>query len=399
MRLDRVCIVGPLSTHLAEVRKFLLASGYTRFSIVNRLHWTAQLSCWMKTRRVTTHSLCEAHLQAFVRSRQRFDSRFSRGWLVPVVAALVELKVIRQPKPEPKAPPSYVERAVELYAIYLHEERVLQSAAGQYLSTVKSFLSYRFGNEMPRPQIISADNLTKFVLHTTRRYSISTTKSVVSALRSYVRFLFITGVLAHDLTGAIPAIAGWRQCGLPKGIEPEVLSKLLRAPDRHTQVGRRDYAILILLSRLGLRKKEVTSLRLDDINWQRGEIHIHGKGKKHERLPLPEDVGAALAAHLKNGSRKSSRAIFFSSRPPFLPLAAGSISAIILKAAVQAGLPHIGSHQLRHTLATQMLRRGGSLDEVAQILRHSSHNTTAIYAKVDLNALCTVIQPWPRSVS
>lgn len=400
MHLDRVCIVGPLSSHLCGVKKHLLVRGYKRFSIMNRLLWTAQLSRWMLSRGIKAHSLSEAHLQAFVRTRRRANPRFSRGWLCSVVAALVELKAIRQPKPLPKAPPSLVEREVESYAVYLQEERALQSAHLNYLSTTKSFLTYRFGTQVPQPQIIKADDLTSFVIHTSRRYSVGTTKLVVSALRSYVRFLHISGVLNQDLSGAIPAIAGWRLSGLPKCIEAQELSRLLQAPNRRTRVGRRDYAILILLARLGLRKKEVTSLKLDDIDWQRGELHIHGKGNKQERLPLPEDVGSALATHLKNGgSRKSTRALFLSTKPPFCPLVPSAISHIVSKAAIQAGLPSVGAHQLRHTLATQMLRQGGSLDEVAQILRHSSHDTTAIYAKVDLTALRTVIQTWPGSMS
>jgi site-specific recombinase XerD len=318
-----------------------------------------------------------------------------------VVNILVELGAIRAFKPFPKTPPTQIERTLELFDAHLRNERALASGPDRYLKVVSRFLVYRFGCQEPRPEAITADDLTQFVLRDSRRYSIGTTKITVTALRCYVRFLHVSGVIQRDLTGAIPAIAGWRLTGIPKGIEPQELSRILQSPNRRTRCGRRDYAILLLLARLGLRRNEIALLALEDIDWERGELLIRGKGEKQERLPLPKDVGAALAAHLKRGVRRNqhSRAVFLSKRMPFAPLSPMGIGRVVSKAALGAGLSPLGAHRLRHTLATQTLRRGGSLDEIAHVLRHSSHDTTAIYAKVDLTALAAVTQVWPGGTS
>lgn len=399
-RLDKTCIVGPLAAHMSGVKRCLLARGYTQYSTNNRLGWTAQLSRWMLSQGVATHRLSEAQLANFIQTRRRVAPTFSRGSMEGVLKSLVELGAITQPKPLPKTSPSKIDQALELFETYLRHERALKSGANQYMNVVRRFLIHRFGAKTPRPQIITADDLTKFVLRESRRYSIGTTKLTVTALRCYFRFLHVSGVIQRDLTGALPAIAGWRLTGIPKGIEPRALARLLAAPNRRTRAGRRDYAILLLLSRLGLRKGEVASLELEDINWEKGELLIHGKGEKHERLPLPKDVGTALAVHLKRGVRhKHSRALFLSVKTPFRPLASTGIGNVVTKAALRAGLSPFGTHRLRHTVATQILRCGGSLDEIAQVLRHASHDTTAIYAKVDFTALRAVTQPWPGSTS
>jgi len=314
-----------------------------------------------------------------------------------VVRSLVEFGAIKQPKPLPKTPPHQVDRALESFEIYLREERALK-VPSQYTSVVRRFLIHRFGEKKPRPEAITPGDLTSFVLLESRRYSKGATKLTVTALRSYFRFLHVSGGIQRDLTGAIPAIAGWRLSGIPKGVEPEQVLRLLQSPNRRTRSGRRDYAILILLSRLGLRRNEVASLELDDIDWGQGELLIRGKGRKYERLPLPKDVGTALAAHLRSSvglKHEGSRSVFLSVKTPFHSLRSAGIGQVVIKAALQAGLPPLGAHRLRHTLATQTLRNGGSLDEIAQVLRHSSHDTTAIYAKVDLTALRAVTRAWP----
>ena len=394
--------IGPLAAHLDGVERCLLARGYTRCSTNNRLGWTAQLSRWMLRCRITADLLTEARLADFVRSRRRVAPRFSRGSLESVMQSLIELGALKQPKPLLKKPPSPVDQVLESFEVYLRQERGLKRGATRYMDIVRRFLLHRFGSKKPRPQMCTAEDLTNFVLLESRRYSTGSTKYSVTALRSYFRFLHVSGVIDRDFAGALPAIAGWRLTGLPKGIEPRELFRLLQSPDRRTLCGRRDYAILLLLSRLGLRRNEVASLELEDIDWKQGELLIHGKGEKHERLPLPQDVGKALALYLKRGASRdqhSRRGVFLRTRTPFAPLGSAGISQVVIKAALGAGLPPLGSHRLRHTLATQMLRQGGSLDEIAQVLRHASHDTTAIYAKVDLTALRTVAQVWPGSAS
>jgi site-specific recombinase XerD len=161
-------------------------------------------------------------------------------------------------------------------------------------------------------------------------------------------------------------------------------------------MGRRDYAILVLLARLGLRAAEVAALRLDDIDWRAGEIVVRGKGHTEERLPLPSDVGAAIAAYLQRGRpRRPEREVFLRMSAPLRGLTPEGVSEVVRAASERAGLGSFGSHRLRHTAGTEMLRAGASLSEVAQVLRHRSVATTAIYAKVDHRALRQLAMPWP----
>lgn len=398
-RSEKMCVVGPLAGYVSEVERSLLAQGYTQFSTNNRLCWTSQLSRWMLKNRISASSLSEVNLIVFINSRVRVGSRLSRGSMDPIIQCLIDLGAIRRPKPLTKAPPDPIDQILKKFEKYLREERVLKNGSTPYIRVVRRFLLYRFGSQKPRVKAIETHDLVQFILSEFRRYSKGTAKGSVTALRSYFNFLYISGAIRKNLSGAIPAIAGWRMQGIPKGIEPQQVRCLLRAPDRRTHSGRRDFAILLLLVRLGLRRKEVASIKLDDIDWKEGEIKIDGKGARIEKLPLPSDVGKALAVYLKESSRvQAHRMVFCSLKAPHKPLGPTAISAIVSKAAIKVGLPPMGAHHLRHTLATQTLRHGGSLDEIAQVLRHSSHDTTAIYAKVDLSALRTVTQPWPEVV-
>ena len=400
-RLDQARIVGPLAGYISEVERCLLARGYTRLSTNNRLGWTAQLSRWMFEYKISAKSLSEVKLAKFVRLRCRAAPKFSRGSMESIIQCLVELSAISQPRPLPKAPLDQIDQVLKKFEKYLREERALMNGPSPYMKVIKRFLLQLFGRQKPRIKAITAKDLTQFVLSESHRYSTMTVKHSVTALRSYFKFSYISGAIQQDLSGAIPAVAGWRLQGVPKGIKSQELSRLLRTPNRRTRSGERDLAILLLLARLGLRRKEVASIELDDIDWEKGEIKIRGKGEKHEKLPLPSDIGEALAAYLKKRSQRysDSRSVFLGLRAPFRPLGPCAITGIVCRTAIKAGLSPIGAHCLRHTLATETLRQGGSLDEIAQVLRHSSHDTTAIYAKVDLMALRAVTQAWPEVMS
>lgn len=399
--LNRTRIMGPLAPHIQNIEKQLLASGYTRFSTNNRLIWTAQMSRWMHDRQLSPQSLKEADLQRFVRSRRRFASTFSRGYLESIVSAMISVGAISKPEPLPTPAPSPIDLALEPFCAYLkHERAISESTQKSYTATVRRFLFKRFGSSVPRQQDITADDLIQFIVGESRHYKTSTTKYAVTALRSYVRFLYITEVISQDMTGAIPAIAGWRLSGLPKEVDPKIVSRILKASNRRTRTGCRDYAILLLLTRLGLRRGEVASLTLDDLDWARSELRIRGKGAKYELLPLSKEIGAALAKYLKKrGPCDDLRSVFLTVNAPLRPIASNGIQGAFSRLARKAGVPVIGAHRLRHSVATQILRHGGSLDEIAQVLRHSSHDTTAIYAKVDFSALQTVVHPWPRRTS
>jgi integrase/recombinase XerD len=259
------------------------------------------------------------------------------------------------------------------------------------------FLGRVAGRDLAGLAGLTAGPVIDYVAAECRHRSTGSAKILVTTLRSLLRFLFANGVLTADLTAAVPAVAGWRNGGLPKALPAGQVAALLVSCDRETTVGLRDFAVLTLLARLGLRACEVAALELDDIGWRAGEIVIRGKGGRSERMPLPADVGQALAGYLE-GRRPGgtgSRTVFLRARAPAGPLSADAVKAIVRSRFRRAGLPEAGAHRLRHTAATQMLQAGSSLAEVSQVLRHRSPATTAIYAKVDHAALRALALPWP----
>jgi integrase/recombinase XerD len=284
------------------------------------------------------------------------------------------------------------------YRGYLTSERGLTAATAEgYAYAVRPFVCKReapdgtlgLGNLTPR-------DITAFVVAEVPGRRMGSAKLAVTTLRSFLGFLHVEGVIARSLASAVPSVAGSRLAGLPKALEVGQAQQLLATCDRSTAVGRRDFAILTMLVRLGLRSGEITALELDDVDWHGAEIIVRGKGNRHERLPLPIDVGRALAAYLR-GSRPiaESRRLFLRVRAPHQPLTSSGVFAIVIGAAQKAGLPPLGAHRLRHTAATELLRAGAPLSEIRQLLRHRSLLSTAIYAKVDRVALRQVARPWP----
>ena len=225
-------------------------------------------------------------------------------------------------------------------------------------------------------------------------------KAMVTSLRAFLRFAHATGRTAVPLAGAVPAVASWRMSSLPRGLKAAEIERLLAGCDRETAAGLRDYAVLSLLARLGLRGAEAAGLQLGDIDWRAGEITVTGKGSRTERLPLPAPAGEALAAWLTDGRPQcESRAVFVTVRRPYRPLTPESVRAVMGRACDRAGLERRGAHRLRHALATEMLRAGASLPEVGQVLRHRSLLSTSVYAKVDQNALRPLARPWPGAAA
>jgi integrase/recombinase XerD len=222
----------------------------------------------------------------------------------------------------------------------------------------------------------------------------------VVALRSLLRFMHLEGALERSLAGAVPSVAGWRLSGLPKRLEPGEVDALLDSCDRSTVIGSRDLAILTVLARLGLRAGEVAGLSLEDIDWRAGELIVRGKGARSERLPLPHDVGEAVVGYLRDGrpATAQDRMVFVRVRAPHHGLSPGGVTFVVAAAARRAGLGQIHAHRLRHTAASEMLRAGATLPEVGQVLRHRRASTTAIYAKVDRQALRQIARPWPGAV-
>jgi site-specific recombinase XerD len=246
---------------------------------------------------------------------------------------------------------------------------------------------------------LKAADISAFVLRHAPTMGCRRAQLMTTAFRSFFRFLFQTGELQADLAGSVPTVADWRLSTVPKHLRPEEVCRLLGGCDRKTSAGRRDYAVLLLLARLGLRAGEVVSLQLDDIDWRAGEILIRGKGLLHDRMPLPVDVGEALTSYLRmDRPRCQTRRVFVCMKAPRCGFAGPStVSTIVRRALDRAGLHPAfkGAHLLRHSLARTMLRSGASMGEIGEVLRHRVPSTTEIYAKLDFDALRSLAHRWP----
>ena len=289
------------------------------------------------------------------------------------------------------------EATVQAFANYQSNERGLAERT-VYNATfvVRAFLAWREAQTSDTVTALQPEELGGFVVHEAQRLRRRGMPTVVSTLRSYVRFLFVTGVIERDLSGSIPPVKVTRFGALPVGAEPAALDALLSSCDRMSVTGRRDYAVLVLMSRLGLRAAEIARLCLDDLDWRTAELLVRGKGGRHDRLPLPNDVGEALADYLRNGRPAvTSRAVFLSARPPFEGMSRNAVVFVPRSASERAGIPVVGGHRLRHHLGTGLLAKGASLREVGEVLRHDQTTTSAIYAKVDVARLGLVVRPFP----
>jgi site-specific recombinase XerD len=311
---------------------------------------------------------------------------------------LRELGAIASPEPVQDDSPSVP--ILLRYTEYLLVERaVVRATVDCYVPFARDFLTQRFGDKPLDLRALRESDVTEFVLRWIRSHSPGRARLLVTALRSFFRFLLEHGEIDLDLAATVPTVADWRLSTVPKYLAKDEVQRLLDACDRGNATGRRDYALLLLLARLGLRAGEVVALELDDIDWRAGEVNVHGKGARHDRLPLPPDVGEALAEYLRQDRPScTTRRLFVRVRAPHRGFtSSGAIVSIVRRALRRADLdpPVKGAHLLRHSLATGMLRAGASLAEIGQVLRHRSPNTTEIYAKVDFDALRGLAQPWP----
>ena len=395
---SKVQFTGPLLGYVENLWHELLALGYTPSSARNVLRGVAHLSRWLEAHHLALEDLNVKRIDAFFRARRRdgYTHFLTPRALKPVLQYLDQVGVVSLHEPDvTQLEP--LERLLHRYAEYLVHERALTASTVQYYCNFAGcFLRARFARSPIQLGELSAQDVITFVLNHSRNYSIGTSKLLVTALRSFLRYLYLEGQVAIDLGGVVPAVAGWRLAGLPKGLDDAEVQRVLHTCDRRRRRGCRSYALLLLMVRLGLRRCEVAALELDDIDWIRGEITVRGKGRE-DQLPLPADVGAALVRYLRS-SRSSplgDRHMFLHTRVPHGSLSGAGVSAIVRRHLRQAGVHPSNSHRLRHTAATQMLRNGASLDSIAQVLRHRSQDTTAIYAKVDRQALRAVAQRWP----
>jgi site-specific recombinase XerD len=357
----------------------------------------AHLSRWLAEQHAEPTVLAPELVGRFLVARRVGYVRLtSRRALAPLLDYLRGLGVLPEPLSEEPTP---VERLLADYRDYLVRERGL--AAGTV--RLREQVARLFLDERPEPlelalQRLQPGEVTAFVLDQCRsgRRGVSSAKTLTSGLRSLLSFLHVAGWVPVPLMQAVPSAAGWRLASLPRALEAGQVERLLASCDRSTALGRRDFAVLTLLWRMGLRSFEVAALSLDDIDWRTGELTIHGKGSASERLPLPHDVGQALVDYLRAGRpRVVCRQVFMRARAPQRAISPAGVRSVVHHACDRAGLPRVGAHRLRHTVATELLRAGASLQQIAPVLRHASWASTAVYAKVDRASLRTLARPWP----
>lgn len=400
----RVRLSGPLESFGAGFAAELLRQGYTPDSAVNQLRLMAHLSRWLASEGLDVRGLCASELEQFLLARRAagYTSHLTDKAIRPLLTYLRDQGVA--PMPPATAPEGPVEVALERYLCYLTTERGLGiGTARGYVDAVRPFLHCRLspdGLELDLEQLTAAD-VRAFVVARCPSQSHGAAKLTVTAMRSLLGFMHVEGMSERPLAAAVPSVAGWRLAGLPKGLEPEEVRSLVTSCDRRTRQGRRDFAMLTMLVRLGLRAGEVAAILLEDIDWRAGTLVVRGKGHRVESLPVPADLGEAVAAYLRRGrpANAEGRTVFVRVKAPHRALSPGGVTQVVAAAARRAGLGQIHAHRLRHTAATEMLRSGSPLQEVGQLLRHRRALTTAIYAKVDREALRTIARPWPRGVA
>ena len=397
VKVLRSIVRGPLEPHVIGFAEALLRQGYSRSSAEQHVCFIAHLDRWMQAEGVGLGDLCGSVIERYLTQRRAagyVEYRSVRA-LQPLLSYLAPLGVLPVPQ---DVPPGPVEELLGRYRAWLLCERgVTPGTARGYVDCVRPFVAGRLRDGVLDLAGVTAGDVTAFVLAVCPGRAVGSAKLIVCALRSLLRWLHLTGAVEVSLAAAVPSVAGWRLSGLPKGLDPGQLRRLLASCDRRTSTGRRDYAILLLLVRLGLRAGEVARLGLDDVDWRRGEIAVLGKGNRAERLPLPAEVGAAVAGYLRRGrpGTAQGRSVFVRVHAPHRALTTGGVTMVVFDAAQRAGLGRMHAHRLRHTAATAMLHAGSPLAEVGQVLRHRSALTTAIYAKVDRDALAVLARPWP----
>ena len=387
---------GPLGPHVDAFARQLQELGYASATRRQKLGLVAAFSRWLQRRKLLATEVDE---QIVVKYLGRWGRLGDSTTLADLLEALREAAVV--PRPTWEGGETQLERLEREFGQYLAVERGLsQATLKNSLPFVRSFLAHRFGSSPIVMDDVRTPDVTRFLLRKLQTVGVSRAKLMVGALRSFFRFLRWRGDIAIDLASSVPKVADWRLSALPKSLQADEVERLISSCRRGTVTGQRDYTLLLLLARLGLRAGEVVAMTLDDIDWEAGELTVRGKGGREDRLPIPRDVGLAMATYLRQGRPQdcSTRRFFVRRKAPRRGFASSvAVCTIVRRALERAGIasPRKGAHLLRHSLATEMLRKGASLAEIGEILRHRSVDTTAIYAKVDLVALRALAQPWP----
>lgn len=400
MKRSRIELTGPLAVHAAGFQAELERLGYTASPAKKHFYLLAHLSCWLDERGLDVADVATSRVEPFFAGRRAAGvaNLRTRAALAPLVAYLRGLGVVGAAVAP--APTTQAGRFLDRFRTYLTSERgLVEGTARFYVHIAGLLVNERATDGDVDLSGLSARDVTAFSTRVCEGRGLSSCRQAVSALRSFLRFLALEGVSAVALDDAVLAVAGWNP-SLPRAISSTDVTRLLDSCDRRRTIGRRDYAILLLLARLGLRGGEVVAMELGDVDWRAGELTVRGKGRRQDRLPLPAEVGEALAGWLARRPTSASRRLFLRCVAPFVGLAdTGALRSVLARACARAGLCYVSPHRLRHTTATELLRSGAALTEIGQVLRHTSSVTTAAYAKVDHNRLRIIARPWPRSAA
>ena len=395
---------GPIAAHIGSFTEFVSAQGYALSSIRSQVRLAACFSRWLKQEGVELHRITADHPRRYLRYRAR-QARPCPGDAAALrhlidflrgegVIPAERLSICRL---------SPTEHCTQAYARHLREAHALAEVTiVNYVPFIRSFLKDRFGDGPVTLSRLCARDVVRFVQRQAPHLHRKRAKLMTSALRSFLKYARYRGEVVLDLAAAVPVVANWSMSSIPRAISADQVHQLLASINRRTAMGRRDYAILLLLARLGLRSSEVAFLELEDVDWNSGTVSVRGKSGLRNEFPLPLEVGQAIAAYLREGRPPStSRRVFLRAKAPIRGFRGSSgVGSIVRHSLKRADIkaPTYGAHQFRHGLATELLRQGASLGEIGDVLGHRHPQTTMIYAKVDLEALRTLALPWPEGV-
>lgn len=397
---SRYAAVGPLAKYVNDFLEFNAGLSYASGTTRNQLKAMRALSAWMADEDLCAADLCVDVLDDF--RQWRIEQGFRR---VPSIGEFRSLlRFLRQQgvvMDSPAARQGPIDIWLSRYQEWLLNRRGLaRTTIAGYTATARLFLC-SLPQEPSGPCLsgLSSQDVNTFLLQARGRLNIASMKTRVNHVRAFLRFLHLEGVTRSGLADAVPPVAGWRDTGLPRGVEPEMVDAMINSCDLSDPTQVRDRAILLLVARLGLRSIEVSRLQLEDIDWRAGQITIRGKGRRRDQLPLPNDSGEALAAYLTEvrGS-DPTRQVFLTCRAPQRPIRADLVSDVVRRSCRRVGVSVVGAHRLRHGLATSMLAAGVPLTSISEVLRHRDIATTSLYAKVDIESLSQLAQPWPGAL-
>ena len=399
---------GPMTSYLGPFVTSLIDQQYAASVIYIKARHALAFDRWLAKRRIALADLSEVHIERYQNRSRRQHRRIrteTRHLEWREVTHLLRFLRTQGVCPAARVETTAAEDLADRFGQHLQDQQGLATATiERYRTVAQRFLQDRFGRGAVDLHTLRAADVIAFVKRQSQRLQPPALKCVANALRSFLRYAQYRGEVPAALIAAVPIVAAWTTTPvLPKAIAPEHAQRAIDGCDLSTRVGLRDRAVLLLLARLGLRAHEIIALQLNDCGWDSGHLRVRGKGGREQLLPMPTDVGTAIAAYLQHGRPASTdRHLFLRSLAPIRGLMPGSdaIGTIVREALQRAGVnaPHRGSHQFRHALAVRMLQRGASLREIGEVLRHQSPQTTSIYARVDISALRSLALPWPGGV-